>query len=125
MSKEIYGVCLAISKQNNNRFLLCDDNHKVTEVAINPDWGVEVEVGTHYCAIGEEVEEQGKTILNADYFDQWGRYCSHCGKHHTEGYYSENTGLYACSDECLSKLYTEQEIEEEREHEWLFWTEWE
>ena len=125
MKKEVYGVCLAISKQNEKQILLCDDNHKATEVAINHDWGIEVEEGTHYCAIGEEVEEQGRTILKADYFDQWGRYCSHCGKHHTEGYYSENTGLYACSDECLNELYTEQEIEEEREYEWLFWTEWE
>lgn len=68
---------------------------------------------------------EGECGIVAGFVDRWGRICSHCGKHHTEGYYSENTGLYACSDECLTHLYTEEEIEEEREQEWLFWTEWE
>lgn len=63
----------------------------------------------------------------AGYVDRWGRFCSYCGKHHTEGYYIEGGCEYACSDDCLLGLYhgVYKDMERDIENEDTFWTEWE
>lgn len=122
---EIYGKVLHWEKINDDTYLIIlkeDETNKEWEVLVMEDdlhWYLDD--SRHFYVRGEMV--LGGVV--AECADRWGRICSHCGKHHTEGYYSENTGLYACSDECLTHLYTEEEIMEEREQEWLFWTEWE
>jgi hypothetical protein len=124
---EIYGICTDIWHQDDvKRIFLKDDDGLITQVSTHIDFiCCNIEIGGHYYAKGEDATERmGRPALFADYVGDWGRICSHCGKHHEEGYYSENTCLYACCDECLDALYTEEEIEEEREAEWLFWTEW-
>lgn len=123
---ELYGTITKFVRLDEDTILLY-----VTEKDTDTEWKVlamaekvdcEPEEGLHVYIKGETgVQRHG---IFADYVDRWGRICSHCGKHHEEGYYSENTGEYACSDECLHKLFTEEEREEEREREWLFWTEW-
>lgn len=134
MKKKVYGVCLAISKQNEKKILLCDDNQEVTEVLVNECY-CDIEVGKHYCVSGEVVEEQGKAILKTDYFEEWGRYCDHCGKHHTEGWYI-GEHLYACCDECAIALCDGNEedfragiiVDEDGEltdEAYTYWTEWE
>lgn len=126
-SMELYGVVTKVESLHARGILL-----NVTEDKTGTEWEViiddkrvdcELEEGLHVYVKGVKAVI-AKNGIFADYVGEWGRICSHCGKHHEEGYYSENTGLYACSDECLNALYTKEEIEEEREHEWLFWTEW-
>ena len=123
---EIYGVITKITAVSAHDVIINvkeEGTNKVWEVLLANDMRLhfDLEEGVHVYARGEKALGG----IFAEYVDEWGRICSHCGKHHTEGYYSENTGLYACSDECLEHLYTEAEIMEEREQELLFWTEWE
>lgn len=124
---EVWGICTEFLKQDDiYRIYLKDDKGTIFQISVSEyDVEAEIEVGTHYYAKGEDATEiMGQKAVFADFVDRWGRYCSHCGKHHEEGYYSENTFMYFCSEECLNAEYTEEEIQEERESEYLFWTEW-
>lgn len=105
-----------------HQFTLTDDEgNKFNVFVLENNCECKIENGLH-CYVKGAMNDKG--ILVAGYVDRWGRYCDHCGKHHEEGYYSEDTSLYFCSDECLEAEYTQEEIEEERERETLFWTEW-
>ena len=102
-----------------------EDGTKYNAFAIEPNMCCDIEDGKHIYAKG--VVKDG--VFVAGYVDRWGRICDHCGKWHTEGYYSENTGMYFCSDECLKAEYTQEEIDEELIDDdgngYLYWTEWE
>ena len=100
-----------------------DGSHKV--YVRHEDTECDIEDGCHLWVAGFETESG---IVIATSVDEWGRICDHCGTWHTEGYYSENTGMYFCSDECLKAKYTQEEIDEEIIDDdgngYLYWTEW-
>ena len=126
---EIWGICTDFTRaQDNWSITLCDDAGNEYVILVHDSKvDADIECGKHLYARGNQLcegESGHKPFIFANCVDRWGRYCSHCGQHHEEGYYSENTGIYACSDECLNAMYTQEEIEEERAFEWLFWTEW-
>ena len=127
---EIWGVCTRFEKGDDfYRIYLETEQGETMQVSVS-EWDVhdDVEVGRRYYAKGDDATEaMGQPALFADYFDQWGRYCSVCGKHHEEGYYDESTCFYFCSDECLHQYHTDAEIAELQEDEddlVLYWTEW-
>ena len=134
--KEIYGICkfvntgLAIGNTEGEILinLETEDGQNYWITANDKDVHDDIVVGRHYYASGEE-NTIASGLIQADYVDQWGRYCDHCGAHMSEGYYSENTCMYFCSDECLRAEYTQEEIDEEMIDEdgngYLYWTEWE
>lgn len=55
------------------------------------------------------------------------RICTHCGKTMKEGYCIENGMEYYCSDDCLHKVYTEEEYLElyDDGNGDSYWTSWE
>lgn len=124
---ELYGVVTKIDELFGHEYIFrfIEDKTGIEwQVAVSEkDVNTELEIGLHVFVQGTTTILCKNAVI-ATYVGEWGRICSHCGKHHEDGYYSENTGLYACSDECLHELYTEEEITEEREYDWLFWTEW-
>ena len=106
-------------------FTLADDKgNKYDTKVLDENCLWDVENGMHICASGS-INEQGTFI--AGYVDRWGRYCSYCGKHHTEGYHIEGGGEYACSYDCLLGLYhgVYKDMERDIESEDTYWTEWE
>lgn len=126
---EIWGICTDVLKQDDvYRIYLKTDEGTIYQVSAHEmDVHWKIEVGRHYYAKGDDATETMKRpAIFADYVERWGRYCSHCGKHHEEGYYDEGAGLYACCDECLFALNKEdlEGLEEEREDGVVFWTEW-
>ena len=111
-----------------HHFKLTDDDNNVYDVRVDDDcaeW--DIKNGAHLYAEG--VLENG--VLNATYVDRWGRYCSHCGKHHEEGYWI-NEHEYACSDECAIAILggKEQfdeamnEYEDDADYNPICWVEW-
>ena len=52
------------------------------------------------------------------------RQCDCCGNLMTEGYFIEDCCEYYCSDECLDKSLSKEELKELREEFLLFYTEW-
>ena len=133
---EIYGVC------TNYKFIedvifatIQDENGTLYKVFIDEkDVDAEIEEGKHYCVIGEEgnvIDWDKAHIIHARYFDNWGRYCSHCGKHHEEGYWIGEYE-YACSDECAIALMGGKEAFDEAKNEYdddanynpICWVEW-
>lgn len=132
-SIEIWGVasdrreCAKIDNlvKNYQFTITTEDGTKYNAFALEPNMTCDIKDGLHIYAKG--VIENG--VFVAGYVERWGRYCDHCGKHHTEGYYSENTGMYFCSEECLKAEYTQEEIDEEIIDDdgngYLYWTEWE
>ena len=142
---EVYGVAsnyqraLKVNKINDkwnvvkaHYFTLTDDEGNSFDAWVleeNCLW--DIENGHHYYMRGT-MNEEGLFI--AGYLDRWGRYCDHCGKHHTEGYYV-NEHLYACSEECGyalvgGKLAFEETFEYDEDGELAedsptYWTEWE
>lgn len=126
---EIWGICTDFLQQDDiYRIYLKTDEGTIYQVSVQDmDVHEKPEIGRHYYAKGDDATEtMKKPAIFADYVDRWGRYCSHCGKHHEEGYYDEGAGLYACSDECLFALNKDdlEGLEEEREEGIVFWTEW-
>lgn len=92
----------------------------------NVDW--DIENGNHLYVSGE-MNEQGEVI--AEYVDRWGRYCSHCGKHHEEGYWIDEY-QYACSEECAIALLgskealdkAKEEYDDDADYNPICWVEW-
>lgn len=109
---------------NDNVVIIVPKNARVYEDIVN---------GNNLCVIGQ-MNDKGAMIANI--IEEWGRICTHCGKHITEGYYLENLGTYACSEECAIAQYDNNE-QAFRDSIWLddegeladdsptFWTEWE
>lgn len=93
----------------------------------------DLETGKYYQVEGFIITS-GKRVILAHYMDDWGRYCDHCGKHHTEGWYVKEH-MYACSDECAIALCEDEEdfragiIVDENgdltDDAYTYWTEWE
>lgn len=92
---------------------------------------LDMEDGDHVSANGLEVADG---VLLATNVDEWGRYCSVCGKWHTEGYYIDEMN-YACSEECALHYYGGNRKEFEAElallddpetayQACICWTEW-
>lgn len=121
-----WGVCTSYERAKDlwSITLKDEDGKEFTYVISDMQVNCDVELGRHYFAIGE----QCKASILGTCMEEWGRYCDHCGKHHEEGYYSENTGMYFCSEECLRAEYTQEEIDAEMVDEDgngdLYWTEW-
>lgn len=112
-----------------HQFKLTDDDNNVYDVCVDDDcadW--DIENGRHYCASG--TLENG--VVRATYVDRWGRYCGHCGKHHTEGYWIGEYE-YACSNECAIALMGGKEAFDEAMNEYdddanynpICWVDWE
>lgn len=140
-SKELYGVIGDVEKFQPYRTDLAISEFILTNEEDNKEWTVLAPSGTihwyfddeqkHYYVRGIILNES--TIL-ATYVDRWGRYCDHCGKHHTEGWYI-GEWEYACSDECAYALCGGEQafresilLDEDGElHEdsATYWTEWE
>lgn len=124
---KILGVCTSYTRVKDLWEVTLKDAQSNEQTIVISDMQVncDVECDRHYFALGE----QANTTILGTCLEEWGRYCDHCGKHHTEGYYSENTGMYFCSEECLKAEYTQEEIDEEIIDEngdgYLYWTEWE
>ena len=134
---EIWGICTDFLQQDDiYRIYLKTDEGTIYQVSVQDmDVHEKPEIGRHYYAKGDDATEtMKKPAIFADYVDRWGRYCDHCGKHHTEGYYV-NEDMYACSDECGYALCGGEK--QFRETIWLdedgeldensptYWTEWE
>ena len=124
---KILGICTSYTRVKDMwHVVLTDDANNEHSIAIS-DMNVncDVETGAHYFALGEQIENG---LILGTCLEEWGRICDHCGKWHEEGYYSENTGMYFCSEECLRAEYTQEEIDEEMIDEDgngdLYWTEW-
>lgn len=126
---EIWGICVKHQRNEDNWLIVLKDddgiehNIQVNEANIHED----IELGRHYYASGNALcEQNGISTIFADYLDQWGRYCSHCGKHHEEGYWVYEY-YYACSRECAISLCGSEEefigsfaLDEDA----TCWTEW-
>lgn len=132
---ELYGVITkitAISAHNVIVDVKEEGTGKVWEVVLADDMRIhfDLEVGVHVYARGEKALGG----IFADYIDEWGRYCSHCGKHMTEGWYVKEY-MYACCDECAIALCEDEEdfragiIVDENgdltDEAYTYWTEWE
>ena len=141
-TNEVYGIVSNIDKYQPSRidamhysFTITDDENGKEWSVIAPStaihWHFDNDDHKHYYVRGIQLNEN--TII-ASYVDRWGRYCEHCGKHHTEGYYVNELN-YACSEECAIALCgSEQDF---RDSIWLdedgelaedsptYWTEWE
>lgn len=130
---EIYGVCTEVVRQDDvYRITLKDDEGKTYKVSASEyDVHWEILVGRHYYVHGTD---EGDLGVFGTYVDRWGRYCDHCGKHHTEGYYV-NEDMYACSDECgyalcggekqfRATIWLDEDGELD-ENSPTYWTEWE
>lgn len=124
---ESMGGCYLITirqDQTNDIWEILVDSNKM-EV----DRG-DIEVGKHIYANGTKAE-CAKNGLFCQYIDRWGRYCSHCGKHHDEGYWI-GEHEYACSDECAIALMGGKEQFDEAMNEYddyanynpICWVEW-
>lgn len=61
-----------------------------------------------------EINDYGKYV----------RFCDVCQTQIFEGYYINGEEHY-CSDECLHKVYTEEEYNEMYENDYGYWTDWE
>lgn len=127
---EFWGICTDYYEQDDvYRITLQDEQGQSYFVSVcDYECHCDVEIGRHYYTKGVDASESmGRPAIFADYVDQWGRYCDHCGRHHEEGYYDESMGVYICSDECLHELYTEDEInalQADEDDLVLYWTEW-
>lgn len=94
----------------------------------NDHFGLEDGERAHIYVSGYEVDEG---VVVADFIDQWGRICSHCGKHHEEGYWIGEYE-YACSDECAIAIMGGKEQFDEAMNEYdddanynpICWVEW-
>lgn len=133
---EIYGVITKITAISAHDVIIDvkeEGTNKVWEVLLTNDMRLhfDLEEGVHVYACGEKALGG----IFAEYVDEWGRICSHCGKHHTEGWYV-NEDFYACSDECAIALCDGDEdafragiIVDENgdltDDAYTYWTEWE
>lgn len=134
---DLYGeieqvVTLHLTRRTFHSFILKTEEGGIYQVYIGgPDAEHYLEDGRRYNVIGFEVAEG---VVMAYYADRWGRYCDHCGKWHTEGYWVGEQE-YACSEECAIALYNgnEQafrddlamlENEETADDAVTYWTEW-
>lgn len=82
--------------------------------------GWELYEGLTYLVRGEENQDGDIIATFADTHSMW---CKHCGVHHSEGYYNEDTGEYACSEVCLLALYDgdEDRMREDMDNEVVCW----
>lgn len=125
-SIKIWGVCTSYTRVKDLWHITIKDKQgEHIVVASDMQVNCDIECDGHYFVLGETI---GSIVLGTC-VEEWGRICDHCGKWHAEGYYSENTGMYFCSEECLKAEYTQEEIDEEIIDEdgngYLYWTEWE
>lgn len=103
---ELYGVIGKVEYLHAHGVsvtLIEDETNIEWEVVIVDKW-----VDSDYLKEGFHVVAGGrkgyaKNQIFADYFERWGRYCNHCGKHHVEGFWI-NEHSYACSEECAIAL---------------------
>lgn len=132
---EVYGIVDRFTQISEHDYLIIlieSDTNTQFEIVVsehNLHW--ELEENKHYYARGKA--SAGNSIV-AEYVDRWGRYCDHCGRHHTEGYYVYED-YYACSEECAIALCgSKQEFDssiwldengELAENSPTYWTEWE
>lgn len=94
----------------------------------NDHYGLEDGEGAHLYVSGFEIAEG---VFTAKHIDQWGRICSHCGKHHEEGFWIHEHE-YACSDECAIAILGGKEAFDEAMNEYdddanynpICWVEW-
>jgi hypothetical protein len=127
---ELYGVVTAIQSLEVEYYFTIkedgtDKEYNVLVSEDNLDW--ELTEGGHYYVSGEFSLD----VIVADYVDRWGRYCSHCGKHHEEGYWI-GEHEYACSDECAIAILGGKEQFDEAMNEYeddanynpICWVEW-
>lgn len=114
----------------------------VKETKTGIDWEVicddlrcdaDLEAGLHVHVKGEKALI-AKYGIYANSIDEWGRICTHCGKHVTSGY--QVGGDYACSQMCAIALYDGDEDAfradlallddpETADDAPTYWTEWE
>lgn len=132
--KTIYGECVGVNHEDGLYLIHLETSEgKVYVTADEDNIFDDIMVGRHYLATGED-NSNAHGLYHANYVDRWGRYCDHCGKHHTEGYYVREHE-YACSAECGYALCGGKAAFEETI--WLdadgeladnsptYWTEWE
>lgn len=105
-----------------------DSNRCVDNKMYNVYWKFITEEDTDIEELIEAIEEfinrKGKSIEYSIEEVEY-RICDVCGSTMEEGYMIEGGFGYWCSDDCLEdSQYTEKEIEEMRESEDLFYTEW-
>lgn len=132
---EVYGMVDRFTDIDERNYLIT-----LIEDETNKEWSIRIptnnlhwylEDSKHFYVRGEMVGEE----LIAEYADRWGRYCDHCGKHHTEGWWVKEDS-YACCDECAIALCNGDEeafragiIVDENgdlaDEAYTYWTEWE
>jgi hypothetical protein len=125
----IKGICIECRRVDNLWIVKMNDEENQNYMVFVEDYDLHCDlvVGERFYAWGERannIQRDGSLVVYAEHMERWGRYCSHCGKWHEEGYYSEHTGDYACSKECLSELFLQEDIEEQMEDDSLFWADW-
>lgn len=67
---------------------------------------------------------QSSNRVTYTYFFTKGRSCDICGRHMIEGFVI-NDSEYYCSDECLAKVYSDEEYHQIYLNDSGYWTEWE
>lgn len=139
---ELYGVAKRLHSYTNwtndrknwvIRLITDEENKEILVIIDDEDEHYRLDDGEQrYVYVRGYMVNEG--VMAAEYLDQSGRICSHCGKLHFEGYYV-NENFYACSEECAIALCgSEQEF---RDSIWVdedgelaedsptYWTEWE
>lgn len=133
----LYGVVTDAESIMNTGHLVTlkeDATGKVWTIIVDDrNCNCDLVAGTH-CLVNGVACRLAQDSVFATFIDEWGRYCSHCGKHMTEGYII-NDYQYACSDECAIALCGSEQAF--KESIWLdedgeladnsptYWTEWE
>jgi hypothetical protein len=133
----LYGVITDAECIMNTDYLVTfkeDTTGKVwTLIVAKESINCDLIAGTH-CLVDGVLCNLAKDSVFVTFIDEWGRYCSHCGKHMTEGYYVYEH-QYACSEECAIALCGSEQAF--KESIWLdedgelaedsptYWTEWE
>lgn len=130
---ETVGTCHDIQSmifqgQPAKTFLLRTSANEFQVYALDKRISSDLYEGMHTKVIGERFHALGFSCIEAAHVDESGRICSHCGKHHYEGYFLDDAGQYACSEECAIALY---DGDAEAFHEdcdfiggIVYWTEW-
>ena len=73
---------------------------------------------------GVSKEDKHTFIESFNIYRDCMRQCDWCKNLMTEGYFIDEWYEYYCSDECLEKSVTKEEITELREDDLLFYTDW-
>jgi hypothetical protein len=89
------------------------------------DYASRLEEIKNYCEL-HDIDETLREDIIALADNKAERVCSHCSKPMSQGYVIENGLEYYCCDDCLHKVYTDEEYNKlyDNGNGDSYWTEW-